>query len=191
MSGFPGTAVVLGLWGAWITYWYAASAGAKPNRLAEDRASRLSHAVPLAVAVLLLWLPSTRIGWLDQRFVPASAPTFWTGVAVLAAGLAFAVWARVHLGTNWSGFVTIKRGHELIRTGPYRFVRHPIYTGLLVAFAGSAIVRGEWRAILAVTFAFAALWRKVGIEERWLTAVFGPEYEAYRHEVPALLPFLV
>ena len=90
------------------------------------------------------------------------------GVAAVAAGLAFTVWARICLGRNWSGTVTLKQDHELVRTGPYRFVRHPIYTGLLVAIAGSAVVRGEWRAALALVIAFAALWRKLRLEERWL-----------------------
>jgi len=116
---------------------------------------------------------------------------YLVGVLVLAGGLAFTVWARVILGRNWSGTVTLKEGHELIRSGPYRFVRHPIYTGLLVAFAGSAIARGEWRGLVALAIAFAALWRKLKLEERWLGETFGDAYERYRAEVPALIPFLL
>jgi protein-S-isoprenylcysteine O-methyltransferase Ste14 len=68
----------------------------------------------------------------------------------------FSVWARVHIGRNWSGVVTIKEGHELVDTGPYALVRHPIYTGLLVAFIGSAFARGNWSGVLAVFMRFGA-----------------------------------
>jgi len=100
-------------------------------------------------------------------------------VLIVAAGLGFTVWARIHLGRNWSGTVTLKQGHEFVRSGPYRYVRHPIYTGLLAAFAGSALARGELRGIVAVAIAFAALWRKLKLEERWLG-------EAFRRELRAL-----
>ena len=112
------------------------------------------------------------------------------GACIVVAGLAFTVWARIHLGRNWSGTVTLKYGHELVRSGPYRIVRHPIYTGLLVAFAGSAIARGEWRGIVAVFIAFAALWRKLRLEERWMVETFGNEYLEYRAGVAALILFV-
>jgi protein-S-isoprenylcysteine O-methyltransferase Ste14 len=179
------------LWAAWLVYWSISSTDVKKVDRRESAASRLSYSVPLLFAGLLLAAPSKAGGMLYERFLPVSVAPFWIGSAVLAAGLAFSVWARRHLGRNWSGFVTIKRDHELIRSGPYRLVRHPIYTGLLLAFAGSAIARAEWRGVLAVLFALAAFWRKLTIEERWLTGVFGAEYEAYRAEVPALVPFLV
>ena len=95
------------------------------------------------------------------------------------------------LGRNWSGVVTVKQDHELIRSGPYRYVRHPIYTGLLIAFAGSAIARGEWRGILALAIVFAALWRKLRLEERWMIETFGDAYLRYRAEVRALIPFVL
>jgi Putative protein-S-isoprenylcysteine methyltransferase len=101
----------------------------------------------------------------------------------------FTVWARVRLGGNWSGIVTIKHDHELIASGPYAIVRHPIYTGLLVAFIGSAMVLGEWRGVLAVLVAWWALWRKLRLEERWMAERFGQQYEAYCRRVPALVPF--
>lgn len=101
----------------------------------------------------------------------------------------FSVWARVQLGGNWSGIVTIKQDHELIVRGPYAIVRHPIYTGLLVALIGSAMALGEWRGVLAVLIAYWALWRKLRVEERWMAERFGEQYEAYRRRIPALVPF--
>jgi protein-S-isoprenylcysteine O-methyltransferase Ste14 len=110
---------------------------------------------------------------------------------MLALGLGFAVWARVHLGRNWSNTVTLKRDHDLVRGGPYRLARHPIYTGALVAVLGTAIARGEWRGLLASAIVFAALWRKLGIEEKLLEEVFGDKYRSYRREVRALIPFVL
>ncbi len=111
------------------------------------------------------------------------------GAFITALGLLFTVWARVYLGSNWSGVVTIKQGHELIDTAPYALVRHPIYTGLLVAFIGSAVAIGESRGVLAVLVAWAAFWRKLGVEERWMSERFGEQYVAYCRDVPALVPF--
>jgi protein-S-isoprenylcysteine O-methyltransferase Ste14 len=113
---------------------------------------------------------------------------YFSGVAMLLAGLAFSVWARRWLGRNWSGIVTLKQDHELVRGGPYRFARHPIYTGILVGFAGSALARNEWRGVLAVVIGYAALWRKLKLEERWMIERFGDAYRKFQAEVPALIP---
>lgn len=176
------------MWMAWIAYWWLASRGVKPVERRESAGSRLLHMVPLAIAAWLLWA-RTVPGALGDRLFPWAPWEFWMGALLTAIGLLFTVWARLHLGRNWSGTVTIKREHELVDTGPYALVRHPIYTGLLVAFIGSALARGEWRGILAVLLAWAALRKKLGLEERWMTERFGEKYVAYRQRVPALLPF--
>jgi len=103
----------------------------------------------------------------------------------------FTIWARRHLGRNWSGSVTIKADHELITTGPYRIARHPIYTGLLIAFAGNALVVGEVRGLIAFAIAFAALWRKLKLEERFMREQFGQAYVDYSRRVAAVVPFLL
>jgi protein-S-isoprenylcysteine O-methyltransferase Ste14 len=179
------------LWAAWCIYWWIASHNVKPVKRKESTASRAGHILPLIVAVLLLALPTLPGALPSGRLLPATRSVFFIGVALVAAGLAFSVWARVYLGRNWSGVVTLKEGHELIRSGPYRLVRHPIYSGLLLAFVGSAVVRGEWRGVVAVVIAFAALWRKLKLEERWLSEAFGGQYSAYRNEVAALIPFVL
>jgi protein-S-isoprenylcysteine O-methyltransferase Ste14 len=107
---------------------------------------------------------------------------------VLAAGLAYSIWARHYLGRNWSGIVTVKQDHELVRDGPYRHVRHPIYSGILLGFVGSAIARDEWRGVLAIAIAYLALWRKLRLEERWMIERFGDAYRRFQREVPALVP---
>ncbi len=177
------------MWLSWVLYWWLLSARVKPNRRREPLGSRLLHFVPLAVAVALIWpagIPGARRG--DALYV-STAATFWGSAFVTGAGLLFTVWARVHLWRNWSGSVTLKQGHELIDSGPYALVRHPIYSGLLVAFLGSAIALGEWRGVLAVLIVLAAFWRKLRMEERWMSEQFAEAYAAYMRRVPALVPF--
>jgi protein-S-isoprenylcysteine O-methyltransferase Ste14 len=161
------------MWGSWALYWWAASTNVKNSIRRESFTSRISHIAPLTLAILLLlgW-PNVEFPAVGARFLPRAEWVFWTGASLTACGILFSVWARLHLGRNWSATVTIKDEHELIATGPYRFVRHPIYTGLLVAIVGTAVARGDWQAVLAVAIAFWALWRKLKIEERWLTQEF-------------------
>jgi len=179
------------MWLSWAAYWWVLSRNVKATRRHEPVWSRLGHVVPLVLAVLLLWIPTLPVPWLGERFVPLAAWPFWVGAALTVAGLLLAVWARVHIGKNWSGMVTIKEGHELITSGPYAIVRHPIYTGLLLAFAGSALARAEWRGALALFIAFVALWRKLRFEERWMREQFGETYLIYSRRVAALIPFLL
>ena len=179
-----------GLWFCWAAYWLATAFGTKTTVRHESLWSRVTHIGPLFVAFLLLSLPRVPNPLLEQRFLPRSAGWFWLGAAMTAAGLLFTVWARVHLGRNWSGTVTIKEQHELITSGPYSLVRHPIYTGLLLAFTGSAVAFGEWRGLVAMLIAVPALWWKLSLEESWLQQEFGEVYAAYRRRVAALIPGL-
>ena len=112
-------------------------------------------------------------------------------MALTAARLLFAVWARQYLGSNWSGTVSIKKDHQLITNGPYALVRHPIYTGVLLALVGSGMAIGEWRAVLGLALASLALWRKLRLEERLMHQQFGAAYQAYCWRVPALIPFVL
>lgn len=180
------------MWTAWVGYWWLRSGNVKASSRREPFWSRQLHVVPLVLAGMLLWLPGVPLApWLNARFVPLAERAFWAGAALTLAGFLFTVWAREHLGRNWSGIVTVKQNHELIVNGPYALVRHPIYTGLLLAFAGTALARGEWRGVLAVVIALLALWRKLRLEERWMQEQFGEQYRAYKHRVAALVPFVL
>ena len=179
------------LWLAWIGYWWVSSRDVKPTARREPFSSRIRYIGPLVVAGLLLAVPALPVPFLRERFVPFTSPIFATATAITAAGLLFSVWARRHLGRNWSGTVTIKEDHELITTGPYAIVRHPIYTGLLLAFVGSAIAVGEWRGVAAAVLAFLSFLFKLRIEERWMKERFGDAYHAYCQHVPALVPFVI
>jgi protein-S-isoprenylcysteine O-methyltransferase Ste14 len=184
-------AVVSGLWTAWILYWYASARGTKATARVESAGSRWMHLLPLITGVLLV-LYSPIVPWPAMRahVLPWGTSAYWIGVALLAAGLAFTVWARVHLGRNWSGIVTLKEGHELIRSGPYRWVRHPIYTGLLTAFVGNAIAYNAAGSFIGVALCGVSLVRKLRIEERFMRERFGEEYSRYAASTAALVPLV-
>jgi len=99
------------------------------------------------------------------------------------------VWARVFLGANWSATVTIKQDHEIIRSGPYALVRHPIYSGLLLGMLGTAIAIGEMRGLVGLVF--LGWWLKLQTEEQFLVEQFGTQYLKYRQETKALIPFVL
>ena len=178
------------LWLAWLLYWWLGAGRLKAVARRESRLQRTSHGVPLVLAVLLFVLPGHALGALATPFIARSRASYGIGVALVALGLGYAVRARRHLGANWSGTVTLKQGHSLIRSGPYRHVRHPIYTGLLLAFAGSALALAQWRGLLALLLVTGSLWLKLRREERWLLQHFGDDYAEYRKTSWALLPGL-
>ncbi|MGC0776432.1 MAG: isoprenylcysteine carboxylmethyltransferase family protein, partial [Candidatus Acidiferrum sp.] len=167
------------------------STNVKVTERREPASSRLVRGVSMVCAVALLSLPSVPLPFLNERFLPPGTVWFWSGAAVTAGGLLFSVWARRHLGKNWSQAVTVKEGHELITTGPYALVRHPIYSGLLLGIVGCAVARGEWRGLLAVALVFGAVWHKLRLEEKWMRAQFGEPYEAYSRRVAALVPYII
>jgi protein-S-isoprenylcysteine O-methyltransferase Ste14 len=176
------------LWLAWLAYWLAAARNVKPARRRESPASRLLTIVLTIPAAVLLAVRGPWLPWLSARFLPDTMIVYLLGLLMVVAGLAFAIWARAHLGRNWSGTVTVKENHELIRSGPYAIVRHPIYTGLLLAVLGTAIVFGEWRGLLAFCFLTIALLLKLQREERFMEESFPDTYPSYCAQVPALIP---
>ena len=179
------------MWVGYSVYWWAMSRDVKETEREEPASSRITRLVLIICAFALLWLPRVPLSLLNERFLPLGIWCFWSGAAITAGGLLFSVWARRHLGKNWSQAVTLKEDHELITTGPYALVRHPIYTGLLLGFIGCAVARGEWRGLIAVALVFVALWRKLRLEEKWMRAQFGASYETYSRHVEALVPYIV
>jgi len=178
------------MWSAWAIYWIVSARNAKRTVRRESFASRVSHVLPLVIGIVLVALPYVPSPLFDTRILPRTLTTYWIGVILVFLGLVFAVWARRHIGSNWSGTVTVKENHALVRTGPYAWVRHPIYTGLLAAILGTGIARGELRGVWALALCTAAFVSKLRTEERWMREVFGDEYERYRAAVPALIPLL-
>jgi protein-S-isoprenylcysteine O-methyltransferase Ste14 len=181
----------IALWVAWGAYWLISARGIKRPVRRESTLSRWLHYGPLMLAGWLLTDGAPHWPPLREPFITRTVGVFWIAACITAAGLLFSVWARRHLGRNWSGSVTIKADHELVTSGPYRLARHPIYTGLVLAFAGNALVVAEWRGVLALVIVLLALWRKLKLEERFMREQFGQAYIDYSRRVSALVPFLL
>ena len=178
-------------WVIFLVVWLVAAFSASR---AVKRQSWRSRALTLALGVVpyyLLFTDKMRYGPLAWRFVPSEPWVLGAGVVLTYAGIALAIWARIILGKNWSATVTIKEGHRLVQTGPYSTVRHPIYSGLLLAVMGTALVVGEVRGLVAAAIAFTAWLAKSRTEEGFLMEQFGPEYEEYRRHTRALVPFIL
>lgn len=181
------------VWIAFLLYWqivWARTAGTKSIQRLEPAASRVPRTFTFLIVIALLSIPRIPLPWLYRELWPSGLWPFWMGAAVTVAGLLFAIWARLHLGSNWSRSVTIKQGHELITTGPYALVRHPIYTGILTGFLGTAIALSQVRGAIAFVLVFFALWVKFRIEENWMRSQFGETYATYAHQTAALVPYL-
>jgi len=178
------------MWLAYFVYSWAVSTNVKATRRREGARSHIVRLLLLACMAALLGLPRFPVAVLSRRFLPAGAWTFWSGAALTACGLLFSLWARHRLGQNWSVAVTVKENHELITSGPYALVRHPLYVGLLLALLGCAVAVGEWRGLLAVALALSVFWPKLRLEEKWMREQFGESYENYSRQVRALLPYI-
>src|SRR3974390_1237869 len=138
------------IWLSGILYSFRSGPTATRSVKRESSTSRLRTLLVVIPAAVLLSYTGLRFGILQRRFVPDSAALRAAGFLITFAGLGVTLWARHHLGKFWSARVALKQDHELIRSGPYAYVRHPIYSGLFIALIGTALVIGEWRALLAV-----------------------------------------
>jgi protein-S-isoprenylcysteine O-methyltransferase Ste14 len=184
------TLLIGALWLVWLTYWFIAAFRTKPTREREAAWSRMLFLILLLlVAVLLAGRRWHSV--LNLRVIGGGWMRYWIAVGLVVLGLGFSVWARVVLAGNWSGWVTVKEGHELIQSGPYGHIRHPIYTGVLVAILGSGLAAGQMRGLAAFAIAFIAFWLKSRTEERVMQREFGERYAAYRAASWALIPFIL
>src|SRR3984885_4462694 len=178
------------VWGLVAIYWVVGMVLAKPAVKSELILSSTIHIVFGCAAVLIVGAPSTGRGFLGHRLVSPAGWVAWLGLAVTIGGCAFAVWARTILGSNWSSLVTVKQDHELILRGPYAVVRHPIYSGFLLALTGTAIAVGEIRAFIGLGFAFIGFLLKSAAEEKFMREEFSTEYARYSQRVRRLIPFV-
>jgi len=165
------------VWTVFLVYWQVKAANTKSNQRMEPVGSRIFRVLVFLIAMVLLLVPRIPLSWL--------------GAAVTVSGLLFAVWARVHLGRNWSRSVTIKQDHELITTGPYAVVRHPIYTGILAGFFGMAIAISEVRGVIVFFLILLVFWIKFRMEEKFMRSQFGEPYAAYIRKTSALVPYVL
>jgi protein-S-isoprenylcysteine O-methyltransferase Ste14 len=177
-------------WIVFAVYWLVSAFSQRAVAERPPWSSQILHRVPVYIgAVLFLWPVRNRSWdvWLHWP-QPASA---YVGAAICALGLLVAIWARWTLAGNWSSNVTFKQDHELIVRGPYRFARHPIYTGLLLMGLGTAVAQTRAGGFVAVVFWFIGFWIKLRQEEELMTRHFPNGYPAYKTRVKALIPFVL
>ncbi len=187
---FTPASVLRDLWILLAAVWVLGALRTKPTVRRQPLGQRLLQRAIAIVAWVLLLVPAMGVGPLGWRFVAPGPAVAWTGVGITAVGIAIAFWARATLAGNWSGNVTLKVAHELVLRGPYAYVRHPIYSGISLAVAGTALAVGEVRGIVALGVALLA-WRiKWPVEERFMVDQFGDGYRDYRRRVKALIPGL-
>ena len=178
----------IGLWMFLYIYWEAAARRAAVTIEIESRPSRFTHVLLLNVAQLMLFLP---VYGLRARFIPNLFVFTVLGFSIQLGFLLWAVWARRILGQNWSGAIATTINQQLLQSGPYKFIRHPIYTGLLGMYLGTAFISGEIHALIGFALAVLAYWRKIRLEEQHLHDLFGAEYEEYCSTTWALIPGIV
>jgi len=177
-------------WLVFLAYWIFKAAKTRETQKKESFLSRYGVMLILILGYVFIFSPQSRIGVLAQRFLPHMLAAPVAGVLIAWVGVAVAIWARYHLAENWSARVTIKKGHELIRTGPYSRLRHPIYSGLLLATLGTAVAIGEWRCLVGFFLVLVAYSIKAKREEAMLTEQFGEAFAEHRRHTGFLLPRL-
>jgi len=175
-------------WGVVVVFWIVSALSVKRTRVREPLPHRLLYLTVLVVAVGLLNGSARVIHW-DRAFLPRTVATGILGDLLVLVGLLIAIWARATLGGNWSARVTLKEDHELIERGPYRTVRHPIYSGLLLMVLGTAVLVGRVGGFVALVMSFCGVWLKLRREEALLTKYL-PGYSEYMRRTRALVPFV-
>jgi protein-S-isoprenylcysteine O-methyltransferase Ste14 len=176
------------IWSALGLYWVISARQSGATKTPEAHSFRALRFLVLGTTFILLLSGWLRIGPLAWRFVPDTFAVRTIGMIITVVGVSVTVWARICLGRNWSDKVVIKEDHELIRTGPYAYVRHPIYSGVLLGVAGTALAIGEWRGVLAFALLFTTYAIKAKKEERVLAGAFGAAFEEHARRTGFLLP---
>ena len=189
MRPIPDRAIAC-LWILFGIVWAFGALRTKGTRQYEPAITRILHVLAMLLAWGLIFKDAFRPGPLNWLFIARTPAVQWTGVAITAIGIAVAIAARVRLGGNWSGSVAVKQDHELIQTGMYAWVRHPIYSGLVLAAFGSAIYVGRVGCLLGMAVVVIAFRAKSLLEESFMEREFGERYSEYKQRVKALIPFV-
>ncbi len=179
--------LILVCWVLLVVYWNISAHSVKSAAEPQNFAARLAR-MPVWLGFVLFIA-----AWAHPFGIVAIRRTVFSdsvGVAICALGLFVAIWSRKTLGTEWSQDVELKRGHKLVQGGPYRFMRHPIYTGHLLMGLGTAIASGLLIAFAGLASFAVGFWIKLNQEERLLQRGFPDEYPAYKARVKALIPYV-
>ncbi len=177
-------------WGIFYVFWVVTSLRTKQTAKRESIAGSIAHRVPAIFAFVLL-VDAGRLGGLFSLKVLAGGNIISVlGLGLSLIGLAICIWARVTLGRNWSSIVMVKKDHELVQSGPYRFVRHPIYTGIITMFLANVLLSGRVGGILGLLCLVASFYVKLLREEKVMRAEFPSQYPEYCRRVKRLIPFI-
>lgn len=176
------------IWIGMMVYWNVSAGKIAPTKSTEDAKSNRRRQQLLNLAILMLFVP---VPGLTRQFLPPTRTTIATGFSIQEGSALFYFWTKQYLGRFWSSAVAIMKDHQLVRTGPYQLIRHPLYTAMLGMFVGTAIVSGQYHALIGVVLGAYAYWSKIRIEERALGEAFGAEYADYKRQSRALIPWLL
>jgi protein-S-isoprenylcysteine O-methyltransferase Ste14 len=181
-------ALCVKVWIIWSIIWLALAFLSKSNKRRESVGQRLEHIVPAVIGFSFIFQNDFGGSTFQRRIFPTESPLMVICVILTVAGLLFALWARLTLGSNWSGTITIKQNHQLIRRGPYRWIRHPIYTGMLVALLATVITQGLISGLVGFSLVYLALYRKAKREESFLSQEFGDGFNEHLKHTGMFLP---
>jgi protein-S-isoprenylcysteine O-methyltransferase Ste14 len=177
-------------WIAFGVYWFIAARRGKAAQTSESPLYRMLRFCLLAVIFTLLFAKLPEVGLLGQSFLPQTQSFAYIGFALAIVGMAIAIWARVSLGEYWSDKIVLKVDHQLIRSGPYARMRHPIYSGVLLGVAGSALLVNQWRGMLAFGLMLANYSVKAKREDKILAGAFAEDFPEHKRHAGFLLPRL-
>lgn len=183
----PGEAILF-LWIGWLLSWIAAARWSDRTEERSAIGNALGYRSAMILGAVLMFIPAHGYEG-PLRLWHIGLRGAWISVAIIAAGIGIAWWARIHLGRLWSSSVTRKSNHRVVDSGPYGFVRHPIYSGLLLSLLATAAAKGTVLGIAGFGFLLLGMVLKARLEERWLeTQLQEGVYAAYRQRVPMLIP---
>jgi protein-S-isoprenylcysteine O-methyltransferase Ste14 len=180
--------LIEGPWVVFCVYWLAGALKTRKTVSTESFVARTRHLLLEFTGFVLLFGGFMGFGALGERVFHRTYATSVTGVVLTWIGISLALWARWHLGQYWSGRITLKQDHKLIRTGPYAHFRHPIYSGIILAAIGGALAIDKWRCVAGVAAIILAYLIKGKKEESVLATQFGEEFREHCRHTGFLFP---
>ena len=178
------------IWLAWVVSWVVASFWSGRTKSHVRTWDSWVYRLPILIGAILLSPWTAGALGASQLYDPGNIGTYLLALVVLF-GISFTWWARIHLGRFWSNAITHKEDHRVVDTGPYGVVRHPIYTGLIIAILATGVAVATWTSLLGALLISFGEWQKARMEEGFLTAELGAEaYGPYCKRVPMIVPFL-
>ena len=178
-------------WGIFVVTWVLAALSTKRTVYRQSAAERLRYIIPILFGWYLIFRGYRLRPPFNSNIIPETDAILVAAAILSVCGLGFCLWARAVLGRNWSGTVTLKENHELIVRGPYRLVRHPIYTGLLAMLIATWMEQPHIAGMIGLALTFISFWIKLTAEEEVMRKQFPDQYPAYRERVKRIIPFIL